>query len=141
MFAAILDNQSRAESPSPTKKRILLVDDEAPIRLAVQICLELNNHWEVLVAASGREGLKMAVSEQPDVILLDIVMPEMDGLTFLQKLRSSPSTRSIPVVLLTATAYLIGANLLEQLDVSGVIAKPFQPLLLERQILETLRSS
>ncbi len=141
MFAAILDNQSRSESHSPAKKRILLVDDEAPIRLAVQICLELNNHWEVLVAASGREGLEMAVIEQPDVILLDIVMPEMDGLTFLQKLRSSPSTRSIPVVLLTATAYLIGANLLEQLDVSGVIAKPFQPLLLERQILETLRSS
>ena len=141
MFAAILDNQSRAASPSAEKQRILLVDDEAPIRLAVQICLELNNHWEVLVAASGREGLEMAVIEQPDVILLDIVMPEMDGLTFLQKLRSHPSTHSIPVVLLTATAYLIGANLLEQLDVSGVIAKPFQPLLLERQILETLRSS
>jgi CheY-like chemotaxis protein len=141
MFAAILDNQSLAESPPPAKKRILLVDDEAPIRLAVQICLELNNQWEVLVATSGQEGLEMAAIEQPDVILLDIVMPEMDGLTFLQRLRSHPSTRFIPVVLLTATAYLIGATLLKQLDVSGVIAKPFQPLLLESQILEALRSS
>lgn len=59
--------------------RILLIDDEDDIREATQICLEVTGEWEVLTASSGREGLVKAAAEQPDVILLDVMMPDMDG--------------------------------------------------------------
>ncbi|WP_088889129.1 response regulator [Leptolyngbya ohadii] len=150
MFAVIQPKIGSAEAVSPLKKRILVVDDEAPIRLAVRACLELSGIWEVRLAASGAEGLEMLKMELFDVILLDVMMPKMDGFTFLQTLRSPKNTAArepdssnshVPVILLTATAHLVDAGQAEQLGVVAVIAKPFQPMNLTSQIVETLQSS
>lgn len=141
MFAALQPETKSADASSSAKKRILIIDDEAPIRIVVKACLEISGIWEVWVAASGLEGLETIKTEQFDVILLDLIMPEMDGFTFLRNLRAYPSTNCIPVVLLTATAHLVNAKQAEQLGVVGIIAKPFQPLRLTSQILEALQAS
>ncbi|XHX75925.1 MAG: response regulator [Stenomitos frigidus ULC029] len=85
-------------------KRVLIVDDEAGIRKITQISLKAIAGWEVLTAASGQEGLAIAQAEQPDAILLDVMMPGMDGITTFQHLQTNSNTRAIPVILLTAKA-------------------------------------
>jgi CheY-like chemotaxis protein len=84
-----------------TARRVLLVDDEDDIREVAQVSLEMTAGWEVLTAGSGNEGLATAAAEQPDAILLDMMMPDMDGPTTFQSLRANQSTQHIPVVLLT----------------------------------------
>ncbi|MCA1994962.1 MAG: response regulator [Coleofasciculus sp. S288] len=117
-----------------TTKRILIIDDEVHIREVVQICLETLVSWDVLSAASGREGLIRVQAEQLDAILLDVMMPEMDGLVVLRELRSNPVTQPIPVILLTATAHRLDQQQVSELGVRGVIAKPFNPITLPHQI-------
>lgn len=121
-----------------TTKRILVVDDEASIREVVALCLKRLGGWEVLTANSGQEALQQAHSEQPDAIVLDVMMPEMDGLTFLQHLRADPITQSIPVVLLTANRYLANPHLFPQLGVVLTIPKPFQSVDLVQQIAQVM---
>jgi CheY-like chemotaxis protein len=121
-----------------TTKRILIVDDEVHVREVVQTCLETLGGWDVLSVASGREGLLEAEAEQPDAILLDVMMPEMDGLAFLRQLRSNRATQDIPVVLLTAMAHRFNQQQLTELGVRGAIAKPFNPVLLTDQIARIL---
>lgn len=121
-----------------TTKRILIIDDEEHVREVVQTCLETLGGWNVLSAASGREGLLRAQAEQPDAILLDVMMPEMDGVVFLRQLRSNPVTQDIPVVLLTVMAYGFNPQQLTELGVQGAIAKPFNPVLLTDQIAQAL---
>ena len=82
-----------------TVRRILLVDDDDHIREVAQLSLEMTASWEVLTAGSGSEGLAKAAAEQPDAILLDMMMPDMDGSTTFQGLRADQRTRRIPVVL------------------------------------------
>lgn len=107
-------------------KRVLIVDDETGIRKITQISLKAIAGWEVLVAASGQEGLIIAQAEQPDVILLDVMMPEMDGITTLQRLRANSATQSIPIILLTAKAQSFEQQQLAELPVTGIITKPFK---------------
>lgn len=114
--------------------KILVIDDEEDIRGLIQTCLELTGGWQVLAAFSGTEGLTKAEVEQPDAILLDMMMPEMDGLATLQKLRSNPLTKHIAIILLTAKGRTIEPSQLAQLDVRGIISKPFKPLELANQI-------
>ena len=85
-----------------SNRRILIVDNEPSIQEVAQICLETVAGWEVSIASSGLEGLAAAEREQPDAILLDIMMPDMDGLDTFSRLQANPVTRSIPVILLTA---------------------------------------
>src|SRR5690348_10028439 len=85
-------------------------------------------HWDVLTAGSGAEGIARAASEQPDAILLDVMMPDLDGFATLERLRSNPATQDIPVVFVTAKVQNWDKSFLESVDVSGVIAKPFDPL-------------
>ena len=115
-------------------KQILIVDDEAHVREVVQTCLETLGGWKVLPASSSWDGLLKAQTEQPDVILLDVMMPEMDGFSFLRQLQSNTVTRHIPVILLTAIAYQFNRQQLAQLGVRTAIAKPFNPVLLTHQI-------
>ncbi|MEM1307887.1 MAG: response regulator [Cyanobacteria bacterium P01_D01_bin.71] len=122
-------------------KRILIIDDEADIREATQICLEITGHWEVLKASSGQEGIAIATNEIPDAILLDIMMPEMDGLTILKKLQTNTKTRRIPVIILTAKAQSSEQRQFRQLNVSSVITKPYDPLTLSDQISMALTNS
>jgi CheY-like chemotaxis protein len=119
-------------------KRILVIDDEYAIQLVVRGCLEDLAGWNVITASSGREGLAKAQIEHPDAILLDVMMPEMDGVTLLQQLQSSPDTGSIPVVLLTAKMEFTDFSRLAICGVVGAIAKPFDSLELVEQIASFL---
>ncbi|SRR5579883_1204979 len=122
-----------------TAKRILIVDDEAPIREVVAACLQLLGGWDVLLAASGKDALAQARVEQPDAIILDVMMPEMDGFAFLQHLRADSATQSIPVVLLTASSALPNSNLISKLGVMATISKPFHSVDLVQQIAQAMK--
>lgn len=119
-------------------KRILFIDDELHVRQVVQACLEALAGWKVLLATNGQEGLVKAVSEQPDAILLDVMMPQMDGIALLKELQANPVTKSIPVVLLTARLSLTEPHRFQELGVKGAIAKPFNSLILVPQISKIL---
>jgi CheY-like chemotaxis protein len=115
-------------------KKVLLVDDEHYTREVVQTCLETLTDWEILTASSGLEGLQKIVSHKPDGIVLDIMMPGMDGLEFLHLLHDIHGDRTIPVVLLTANEVLTQPHLLPSMRVAGAIAKPFEPSELVKNI-------
>jgi CheY-like chemotaxis protein len=119
-------------------KRILLIDDEQHISAVVEVCLATLGGWTVLMAESGQEGLARAKQERPDAILLDVMMPDMNGVTLLQELRKEPLTLRIPVVLLTAKAQIGERHLYTELDIAGIISKPFEPLKLVDQIRDLL---
>ncbi len=124
-----------------TGRRILIIDDEDDIREVVQLTLEAVGGWEVSTAGSGREGLLLAEAEQPDAILLDVMMPDMDGLATFQKLQANPATQHIPVILLTAKAQSADWQRFAIAGVTAMIAKPFDPLNLTNQVAEALRWS
>lgn len=121
-----------------TLKRILVIDDEDDIRKLTQTCLEIMGGWQVLVACSGSEGLLLAEANQPDAILLDLMMPDMDGLATFEKLHANPTTKHIPVILLTAKERSANQNQLSEMGVTGVIKKPFNPLKIADQVAEVL---
>ncbi len=115
-------------------KTILIIDDEDDVREIAQLGLEMGAGWNVLIASSGEEGLKVAAAHQPDAILLDMMMPDMDGRATLQQLKTNPNTQAIPVILVTAKAQQSERENFANLDVAAVFAKPFRPLLLGEQI-------
>lgn len=117
----------------PTK-RVLVVDDEADIRAVIQGCLEDIAEWEVFTAPSGEAGIRVAATEQPDGILMDVSMPGMSGLEALRQLQDDSNTQMIPVVLLTAKALLEEQEVFETLAIAGVIVKPFDPMTLVDQV-------
>ncbi|NDJ16115.1 response regulator [Myxacorys almedinensis] len=119
-------------------KRILVVDNEEYIQEVAKICLETVANWEVITASSGREGIEKAETEQPDAILLDVMMPDMDGLATFQKLQANPMTQAIPVFLLTAKIQAADRRHYTELGVKDAIAKPFEPLDLAHQIARAL---
>lgn len=119
-------------------RRILVIDNEPYIQEVTQISLETVAGWEVLTAGSGKEGLVVAAREQPDAILLDVMMPDMDGPTTFQQLQNNPSTRQIPVILLTAKVQDSDRRRYETMGMTTTIAKPFDPLQLARQVTEAL---
>lgn len=119
-------------------KRILIVDDEYDIRAVAELALKTVAGWEVLTAASGREGLNKAVTEQPDAILLDVMMPDMDGIATLQALQANPATESIPVILMTAKAQAADQRRYAELGVAGIITKPFKAMQLSAQVIAAL---
>ena len=119
-------------------KRILVIDDEDGVREIIQFSLEAAAGWEVLTAASGSEGLAIAETEQPDAILLDVMMPELDGPTTFRHLQANAATSQIPTILLTAKAKISEKQQLINLGVTGVITKPFKATDLVEQIQEIL---
>ncbi|MBO3461592.1 response regulator [Aetokthonos hydrillicola Thurmond2011] len=119
-------------------KQILVIDDEDDIRKLTQICLETMGDWHVFTANSGSEGLAMAEANQPDAILLDMMMPDMDGAATFEKLKANPATKDIPVIILTARGRAANQNFVKTLDIKGVISKPFNPLKLAEQVAKAL---
>ncbi len=107
--------------------RVLVVDDEAPIRLLCRVNLEAEK-MEVLEAGDGPTGLEMARKEHPDVILLDVMMPGLDGWRVAEELLEDPATSSIPIVFLTARAE--ARDRARGLDLGGIdyVTKPFNPV-------------
>jgi CheY-like chemotaxis protein len=130
---------SPAETPgSAPARKILVIDDTALIREAAKIALGAIGGWRVITADSGEEGIERAVSERFDAILLDVVMPGMDGITVAAHLHALPATGPVPIVLLTAYSRLEQSERLRHLPVAGVIAKPFDVSGLTRQLAELL---
>ncbi|MBH8561763.1 response regulator [Nostoc sp. CENA67] len=120
------------------KKNILIVDDEEDVRAIAKLGLEMGAGWNVLTASSGQEALKIAANHKLDVILLDMMMPNMDGRETLQQLKANPATKKIPVILLTAKFQQSDRESFTGLDVAAIFAKPFRPLKLGEQISEVL---
>lgn len=119
-------------------KKILVVDNEQYIQEVAKICLETVAGWEVLTASSGKEGIVEAEKHQPDAILLDVMMPDMDGLTAFEHLQANPSTKQIPVILLTAKIQATDRRRYAKLGMKTAIAKPFNPLELAGQVAAAL---
>jgi CheY-like chemotaxis protein len=121
-------------------RRVLVVDDDDDIRMLVRLSLERVGGNEVIEATNGREGLERARVERPDAILLDVMMPEMDGPATVLELRSRPETAAIPVVLLTAKVQPRDRERFQALPIAGTISKPFDPIRLPALIDELLGS-
>lgn len=119
-------------------RSVLVVDDEADIREVAQLSLEMVAGWTVHTAASGAEALLQAATDRPDAILLDVMMPEMDGPTTFQRLREDPATSDVPVVFLTAKVQAAERQRLSELGVSGVLSKPFDPMNLAHEVAGVL---
>jgi len=122
-------------------KCILVIDDEPNLCLVIQACLETMGNWQVITAESGKKGLQLAQTEHPDAILLDVMMPDMDGLTLFKELQKSPTTQEIPVILLTAKVFNNDITQFNQLGIAGVIAKPFDPMTLTKEVTKVLNWS
>jgi len=120
------------------KKRILIIDDEEDIRQVAALSLETVAGWDVVTASSGADGVETAAIEQPDAILLDVMMPEMDGPTTVGRLQRDPRTAHIPVMLLTAKVQGPDQRVFASLGVRAVLFKPFDPLTLSDQIADVL---
>ena len=121
-----------------SKKHILLVDDEDDIREVAGLSLEAVGDWRVSSAVSGTEAISKAAGERPDAILLDVMMPDLDGPTTFGRLQADPATRDIPVILLTAKAQGADLQRFQDLGVAGVLTKPFDPMALPGQVAEVL---
>jgi CheY-like chemotaxis protein len=115
-------------------RKILLVDDEDDIREVAQMSLEMTAGWDVLTAASGAEGLRLAAAERPDAILLDVMMPGMDGPATARALKAEPGTAEIPIILLTAKVQAADRRRFDDLGVAGILAKPFDPMALADEV-------
>ena len=115
-------------------RKILLVDDEDDIREVAQMSLEMTAGWDVVTAASGAEALRVAAAERPDAILLDVMMPGMDGPDTARALRASAETEAIPIILLTAKVQAADRRRFDDLGVAGVLSKPFDPMELAAQV-------
>lgn len=121
-----------------TNRTILIVDDEIHLRELIQACLEDLGGWNTKAAGSGEECLQILQTQTFDAIILDISMPGMDGYEVYEKLQSNPTTKLIPVILLTAKVLPSDRDRFNQMGVNGVITKPVQPLTLTKEIAEIL---
>jgi len=119
------------------KKKILFVDDEQDILRVVTVTLEKYG-YEILTAVDGKEGLKRAANDRPDVILLDKAMPIMDGCEMLQRLRSTPELKDMPVIMLTARCDRQDITAVRPYNVSSYVTKPFDPTDLSNRIEDAL---
>jgi CheY-like chemotaxis protein len=115
-----------------TKKKVLIVDDEPHVRRLSRTILSKN--FDVVEAEDGKQALEIANTQQPDVILMDMMMPKMDGLTACHVIRNDPATKSIPVIMVTAIGFELNIKLSEQMGAAGYVTKPFSP----QDLLDTI---
>ena len=119
-------------------RRVLVVDDDDAIREVAKVALEVVGGWDVRTAHSGHDAAAMARADPPDAVLLDVMMPAVDGPTTVRLFRDEPSTRAIPIIFLTAKVQAGDRRLWADLDLAGVIAKPFDPMTLAADISKLL---
>ena len=117
---------------------ILVVDDEPTIRVLIRATLEGTDH-RIVDAGDGEHGLAIARRERPDLVLLDVALPRMNGLEVCARLKRDPATAAIPVLLLTGLVQGSERRAAAEVGADGLIAKPFSPAALVAQIEETLR--
>lgn len=119
-------------------RRILIIDDEDDIREVAALSLESVAGWEVITASSGARGIEAAHGEKPDAILMDVMMPGMDGPTTFREMQKLPALAQIPVILLTAKVQGVDQRRFSGLGVAAVLFKPFDPLTLADQMSAAL---
>lgn len=119
-------------------RRILIIDDEDDIREVAALSLEATVGWQVLTANSGAAGIEIAAAQHPDAILMDVMMPGVDGPTTFRIMQQNPTIAHIPVLLLTAKVQGVDQRRFAGLGVNGILFKPFDPLTLAQQISEIL---
>lgn len=119
--------------------KVLIVDDEDDIRRIARIALTKVGRMDVVEASSGTEGVRKAAEERPDVVLLDVMMPGLDGPSTLAVLLSDPATASLPVIFLTAKAMASEVERLKGLGARGVLTKPFDPMKLASDVRTILK--
>lgn len=120
----------------PELKKILYVEDEQDIQMIARVALENVGGFELLVCSSGSEAIEKATSFNPDLFLLDVMMPGMDGPSTLQELRKIPELTNTPVMFMTAKVQPQEVEFLKSLNAIDVIAKPFDPMMLANNIRE-----
>ena len=113
-------------------KKVLIVDDEPFVRQVVR--RTLGKQYTILEAGNGEEAVSVARSQSPDLILMDLMMPKMDGYTSCHRIKKDPNTRRIPVIMLSALDYELNVKLSRDLGADGYMAKPFSP----RNLLDTI---
>lgn len=119
-------------------RRILLIDDDDGIRDVARASLELVGGYDVTTASSGQEGLDVSRENPPDAILLDVMMPGLDGPATFTRLQDQEETRHVPVILLTAKTQEADRCRFAQLGVAGVLPKPFDPMTLAGEVASIL---
>lgn len=119
-------------------QKVLIVDDEDDIRELARISLERVGGLRVVAAASGEEAIALAAAEMPDAIVLDAMMPGVDGPETLKRLKADPSTAAIPVVFLTGSVQEVERDRFTALGAVGIMGKPFDPMQLANQLRATL---
>jgi len=108
-----------------TKKKVLIVDDEPNVRRLSRTILI--KKFEVVEAEDGKQAIEIANIQKPDVILMDMMMPQMDGLTACYSIRNDPATKSIPVIMVTAIGFELNIKLSQQMGANAYVTKPFAP--------------
>jgi len=121
-------------------RKILLAEDEEDIRKVAQISLQFRGGWVVTLATDGEECLLKAAQERPDLILLDCMMPKLDGYETCRRLKQDPALREIPVIFLTAKSQESEVRKGLALGAVGYLIKPFNPMSLAAEIREILES-
>ena len=119
-----------------TKKKVLIVDDEPNVRRLSRTILSGN--FDVVEAEDGKQAIEIANIQQPDVILMDMMMPRMDGLTACHVIKNDPATKSIPVIMVTAIGFELNIKLSQQMGATGYVTKPFTPNDLLDKIMQVL---
>ncbi|MGF1491293.1 MAG: response regulator [Microcoleaceae cyanobacterium] len=119
-------------------RQVLIIDDEADIRELLQMTLETAKGWIIFTAASGLEGVEMAAQHQPDAIILDVMMPGIDGPTTVRKLQENSATQHIPVILLTAKRQANHDAQYSKIGVKAVLSKLVNPVNFPNQVAEIL---
>ena len=119
-------------------RHILIIDDEDDIREVASLSLETIAGWQVSTASSGAEGIAKATALHPDAILMDVMMPGMDGPTTFRQMQQIPAIAHIPVLLLTAKVQGVDQRRFAGLGVAAVLFKPFDPMTLATQMSEVL---
>jgi len=119
-------------------QRLLIIDDEQDLREIVQLSINCFTEWEADVAATAAEGIQKATTESFNAILLDISMPDMDGFQVFEHLRSHPTTQTVPIILLTAKVQPNDRRRFTEMEVAGLIKKPFASETIAEQIAQML---
>ena len=117
---------------------IMLVDDEADIRTIAELALSSIGGWNVVLAGSGQEALTQLAKQPVDLVLLDVMMPDMDGPTVLKRMRDSETLAHIPVIFMTAKVQRREVDHFLDLGALGVVAKPFDPMQVSDQIRQIM---
>ena len=118
------------------KKKVLIVDDEPNVRRLSRTILI--KQFDIIEAEDGRQALEQVTAQKPDVILMDMMMPKMDGLTACHIIKTDPLTKATPIIMVTAIGFELNIKLSQQMGANGYVTKPFLPQELLGKILEVL---